>query len=202
MTGILPELLILRHGETEWNATRRMQGDLDSPLTAKGREQAALQGAILRAIGAQDHAVISSPQGRALHTAGIALGRPRGEIATDPRLREIGIGDWAGVRLEDIRLQRPDLFGAPLGWYGQAPGGESLEAVGARVGSLLETLDAPTIIVTHGITSRVLRCCATGRSAADFADVEGGQGVVFRVRDGQIERLTAPPGAGNAASST
>ena len=105
-----PELLILRHGETEWNREGRMQGALDSPLTYVGRAQALAQGAALRAAGIGPVRWFSSPQGRALETARLASGEAR--VTADDRLREEsqphrhvdrhGVLDHAGVGGEAI----------------------------------------------------------------------------------------------------
>lgn len=184
-----PELFILRHGETEWNRAGRMQGGLDSPLTARGAAQAEAQGRILRAFGIGGIGWISSPQGRARQTAEIARGAG---VETDDRLREIGMGDWAGLLREEIAASVPDLFApdaAPLAWYGHAPGGETLDAVAARVAAFLATLDGPRVVVTHGITSRMLRCAALGLPPEMFRHLEGGQGVVYRIGPSIYERL-------------
>ena len=63
-----PELYILRHGETEWNATNRMQGRLNSPLTDKGKRDATRQGNILRGLNLSGFSFLSSPSGRAFQT--------------------------------------------------------------------------------------------------------------------------------------
>ena len=97
MSRDIPALLILRHGETEWNRAGRMQGALDSPLTETGRAQARRQGVILRAFGIEGWRWVASPQGRAAQTAAIAAQGLDLEIATDDRLKEIGIGDWTGA---------------------------------------------------------------------------------------------------------
>lgn len=190
--SLIPELLILRHGETEWNRIGRLQGGLDSPLTERGREQARHQGAILRAQpGIERFAWRSSPQGRAMQTAELARGEGQGALIPDDRLREIGMGDWAGARRDDLEAQHPELFqGAFLAWYDHAPGGEGLRGLADRVAGFLADLSAPTVIVTHGITSRVMRCLATGRPHTDLGLVEGGQGVVYRIRGGVSEKLT------------
>ena len=198
MTAALPELLILRHGETEWNRAGRMQGALDSPLTDRGRAQAAAQRAILHrhgVLGGQGgHAIITSPQGRALATARIiAQGTTAGRPRTDARLREIGMGRWTGRARADLAAIHPEFFAAqapPLGYYDHAPGGEGLGPLAARLRGFLSGLRGPAVIVTHGITSRVLRCLALGLPIADFGRLDGGQGVVYRISGRRYEKLT------------
>ncbi|MBB3712512.1 putative phosphoglycerate mutase [Limimaricola variabilis] len=189
---ILPEILVLRHGETEWNAARRMQGGRDSPLTEYGRAQARAMGAMLagRGVTTVTHRLLSSPQGRAVETARLAFGVAP-EI--DIRLREIAMGDWSGLTRAEIDARWPGPQGEHfLDFYARAPRGEGFDALWARCADLLAALDRPTILVTHGMTSRVLRTIATGRGRADLAALPGGQGVVFRIAHGRHDMLRAP----------
>ncbi len=95
-------LYLLRHGETEFNLEGRLQGQQDSPLTARGRAQARAHGALLKTLIAEPEAwrVVASPLGRTMDTARLAcaeLGLPEAAIETDPRLKEIAFGDWEGL---------------------------------------------------------------------------------------------------------
>ncbi len=186
-----PELLILRHGETEWNRAGRMQGALDSPLTDRGRAQARAQGDILRDFGIETWSAFASPQGRAAATAEIALGQTHA-ITLDPRLVEIDIGRWNGEMKTQIMADAPHLFDDPDGmiWYDQAPGGEGLAGLEARAAQFLNDLTGPCVVVTHGITSRVMRCILLGRAAEEFDQMPGGQGVVYHLRDGVQKQLS------------
>jgi broad specificity phosphatase PhoE len=187
----LPDVLILRHGETEWNLEGRMQGDRDSALTETGRVQAERQGAILRGIGVDGWPWFSSPQGRAMTTARIAARGLAVEIVPDARLREIGVGGWVGLLRGEIMARNPQLFGTDgLGWYDHAPGGEGLKALEQRARAFLQSLTGPAVIVTHGITSRVIRCVAQGLPVEAFDRLEGGQGVVFHIRKGESRLLS------------
>lgn len=189
-----PDLLVLRHGETEWNKAGRLQGHLDSPLTALGEAQARRQGEILAAFGADENwRWLTSPQGRARRTAEIAKGGGGARSGMDERLAEIGIGPWAGRMRDDLMSAHPELFkDNPLHWYDRVEGGEGVRALAARLSSLLEELDQPTVLVTHGITSRVLRCLATGQPWDAYVDVGGGQGVVYHIRNGESEMYDRP----------
>ena len=179
----MPELFILRHGQTEWNAAGRLQGGYDSPLTALGHQQARAQQAILAACDLEGFQVLSSPLGRALETAKIAL--PGQKIHRRHALREIGIGAWAGVLVSDLPQ---DARGNPsadgdLALYRSAPGGEGLGALFTRCQRFLQEIDRPSVLVTHGITSRMLRAILLGRGGDDLTDLDGGQGVVFKIKD-------------------
>ena len=181
-----PDLLILRHGETEWNLAGRMQGERDSPLTARGRAQAATQQCLLQRFGIEGWTPWTSPQGRALATAQIALGPRAAELRPDARLREITMGAWTARKRSEIAATVPHLFRteADLSWYDHAPGGEGLESLYARTGAFLSDLDTPAVIVTHGITSRMLRCHALGLEPGAFDTLPGGQGVVYHLSRG------------------
>lgn len=178
-----PDLYLMRHGESEWNAEGRLQGRLDSPLTARGRAQAQHLAGLVAGAGALR---ISSPQGRALQTAGIVFGDAG--FTTDDRLCEIDIGPFAGQRGEDLRAAHPDLFAPPrLGWYDRIPGAEGYAGLAARCRAFLNSLDGPAVIVTHGITLRMLRLLAMGRGMAEFEDLPVEQGGVHVIRGGRHE---------------
>ena len=186
-----PELYILRHGETEWNAEGRMQGTLNSPLTAIGREQAKRQGAILRDIDLTGFDIISSPQGRAFETAAIALARQVNHVHTDPALREIGVGAWTGKLRKELSkgmdvVEGPD---GALELYELAPEGEGFVALEARCTAFLDQLNGPSVLITHGITSRMLRSIATGLDRSGMAGIGGGQGIVFHLENDVQKRL-------------
>lgn len=177
-----PELYILRHGETVWNAENRMQGWLNSPLTPNGEMQAARQGEILRSCDLDGYVFFSSPSGRAFQTAGIAAASLAAELHTDSRLREIGVGEWAGRLRDELPLgEGPDAF---MKQYEDAPGGEGFDALYARCTAFLDDLQGPSVIFTHGITSRMLRTILIGPDALTSAGVGGGQGVVYHVKNG------------------
>ena len=180
----LPELWILRHGQTEWNVAGRLQGLLDSPLTETGHAQAAAQGRILAGILPREVAVISSPSPRALTTGRIAM--PGQEITQDPRLSEIDLGAWQGHSLSDILATHPEVEAEtdPNLWKFHAPGGESLPEMEARVRSFLADLSGPSVLVTHGVTSRLMRCLILGLPVTALSGLPGGQGVVHHLRDG------------------
>ncbi|PUB19112.1 histidine phosphatase family protein [Yoonia sediminilitoris] len=182
-----PELYILRHGQTVWNAEGRMQGELNSPLTAKGRTDAARQGEILATRRLKGFGFFTSPQGRAFQTAGIALAHLADTIRTDDRLREIGVGDWTGLLRDDLPM--PDVPDPFIAQYEMAPGGEGIAALEVRVRAFLADLAGPAVLVTHGITSRVLRCVVVGNAALEAANIHGGQGCVYHLKDGQQKLL-------------
>lgn len=188
-----PPFYVLRHGETEWNRAGRFQGAANSPLTETGRVQARAQGELLRTIDLDVVQIFVSPKGRAFETAAIALSGRVPLLRTDDRLREIDIGDWTGARHDELRgvtgSTRPDTPDGALAIYDHAPGGEGFAGLRARCESFLADLTGPTLCVTHGITSRMLRALALGLPPARLGELPGGQGVIHIVRDGQHETL-------------
>ena len=194
MNKTYPDLLIMRHGETEWNREGRMQGALDSTLTRLGRQQAAEQHAILKRIGIDGWRVLSSPQGRALQTAEIAVAG-LGEIETDDRLAEITVGTWSGRLRQDCLAELPsdavveDTPDGALALYEYAPHGEGFEALRIRAQSLLDSLTGPTVLITHGITSRMLRAIILGQATENLGKLPGGQGVVYSLSGGVQTKL-------------
>ncbi|MCK0094782.1 phosphoglycerate mutase family protein [Yoonia sp. F2084L] len=176
-----PELYILRHGETIWNAENRMQGELNSPLTEKGLRDAARQGAILAELELKRFAFLSSPQGRAFQTAGIALAGIADHIRTDDRLREIGVGDWSGL----LRDTLPTPKRPHTSQYEIAPNGEGFARLKLRCQDFLSDLSGPAVLVTHGITSSMIRGLVVGEKAHAVPDTHGGQGRVYHLKDGE-----------------
>ena len=104
------------------------------------------------------------------------------DIRTDDRLREIGMGAFAGQFRTPLMAQEQIRDGFAL--YERAPGGEGFAALHARCTAFLNSLSSPAVLVTHGITSRMLRVVLSGRPIGDVARMGGGQGVVYAVQGG------------------
>jgi probable phosphoglycerate mutase len=154
-------LVMLRHGQTEYNAASRMQGQLDTELSELGREQAVATAEVLAK--RQPLVIVSSDLRRALDTA-VALGERAGQpVLVDTRLRETHLGDWQGMTHLEVDAASP---GARLAWRDNARwaphGGESRVDVAARSLPLVEELVAqqaewgrdeperPVALVAHG----------------------------------------------------
>ena len=182
-----PPLYILRHGETEWNALGRLQGHHDSRLTPLGQAQAAAQHQILAGEDLRGYKALSSPQARALQTAEIAMKGLIDPVQQDDALREISLGDWAGLDRATLIEETGAQDGFDL--YELAPKGEGFQGLHERCETFLATLKGPSVLITHGITSRMLRLILTGNPISALRDMPGGQGVVFRVEGGQQKRL-------------
>jgi len=165
-----------------------MQGRLDSPLTELGQTQARQQGKILRGLGlgGSDITCLCSPQGRAAHTADLALQEIDRKAKPDARLCETDMGDWQNRLNADLLTHCPDDLWQDLGpaWYFfNVPGGENYADNRARCKALLDELDGPAILVTHGITSKVLRGVWLGLNYRDTVLLPGGQGCVYQMKE-------------------
>lgn len=191
-----PDILVMRHGETEWNRVGRMQGWMDSPLTDFGMAQAQQQKTLLVGLdfSLSHWMAYSSPQPRALHTAAIALSGSAHNVQTDERLREIDVGDWAGLQ-RDVIKDRVAVQGyncaGPLDHYDHTPG-ENFDDLHSRCRAFLDHLTGPALIFTHGITSRMLRVVALDMPVGQLADVAGGQGNILGVIGGQSVAFDVP----------
>ena len=186
-----PEVLVLRHGQTEWNAAGRLQGHLDSPLTEIGLRQAQRQNETLLDYDLDGFRFITSPQGRARKTAQLALAGIVAEIETSEELKEINMGQWSGITRAEIAAERKmrlqDL--GELQIYDWTPGGETTAQLFARCARFLVQLTGPAVLVTHGMTSLCLRLCALGWGLDRLADLPREQGVVYRVKAGRHDEL-------------
>ncbi|HEX3416613.1 MAG TPA: histidine phosphatase family protein [Stellaceae bacterium] len=195
-------ILLVRHGETEWNRQRRNQGRFDSLLTERGIAQANAIGRLLAALpnAAAAH-IVASPLGRARRTAEIIRDHldHAPKLGFDGRLRELSIGAWDGLTYSEIATCAPGIFDGDgrSEWCFRSPDGERYEGFAARVGHWLsEPVDAPlTIVVTHGMVSRVMRglYARLPREAALMLPVP--QDKVFRLSNGAIEEIPVRPPA-------
>ncbi|AOY01180.1 histidine phosphatase family protein [Jeongeupia sp. USM3] len=189
-------IYLLRHGQTEFNTVRRLQGRCDSPLTALGREQAQAMGEALKdEIGSIDGwAMRVSPLARAQASAALvaaALGLPAAAMTTDERIIEVGFGDWEQQLREDLVTQRPELETAP-DWHFHSPNGEQLADVLARIDAFLADPALPQrlIVVSHGLFGRLLRARYLGLSGDALFSGEMPQDAFFRLAGGEVTRIT------------
>ncbi len=189
-------LYLLRHGETEFNLEGRLQGQQDSPLTARGRAQARAHGALLKTLIAEPGTwcVVASPLGRTMDTARLPcaeLGLPEAAIETDPRLKEIAFGDWEGLTWAEAEARYPDLWAARERdrWGFAAPGGESYEMVAVRARAFLGEARGNTIVVSHGGTGRVLRGLYSRLAPSEMRTLEQPQDALHRLPQGTVARI-------------
>jgi glucosyl-3-phosphoglycerate phosphatase len=193
----MPDRLILvRHGESTWNAEERLQGQLDPPLSDRGREQAR---ALLPVVDAMpDGRVVCSDLSRARETAELLGLRPR----FDARWREIDVGEWGGRPAAEIDAQSPEL----TNWRGgprTAPDGEPWSAFASRVGRALDVLIAAGgswLVVCHGGCIRVAVAHVTGADALRLGSTPNASATVFEL--GERPRLLVYGAVPNGALPT
>lgn len=162
----MPLIYLVRHGQTDWNAQYRLQGQIDTPLNETGRGQARRNGeALVRLIDDPAHFdFVASPLGRTRETMEIireAMGLPEEIYRSEAILKEINFGNWQGQTWDQLRTERPEEIEARFTdpWNTVAPGagGESYAMLSARAVSWLEGVRKDTVVVTHGGINRCIR---------------------------------------------
>jgi broad specificity phosphatase PhoE len=188
-------ILLVRHGETEWNRTRRIQGWGDSPLTPRGVAQAEAMGQALRALPeAEGLPVVASPLGRARRTAEI-IQAARADLAPirfDERLKEVSVGAWDGLDRGEIEALSPGIFDGDgrHEWYFRTPDGETYDEFAGRIAAWLADVgDQVLIAVAHGIVTRVLRGLYANLPRPVALSLPVPQDVIWRLADGRIEEI-------------
>jgi broad specificity phosphatase PhoE len=151
-------LIVWRHGNTDWNANHRVQGQTDVPLNALGRQQAVDAAELL--IKMKPDVIVSSDLRRAADTAAALAALTGLSIRHDERLRERFFGSWQGLTMTEVADQHPEQYARWTG--GQEVGGdvESLDDLGKRVAEALLDAAAPApsggtvVVTTHGAAAR------------------------------------------------
>lgn len=161
----MTKLLLVRHGETDWNREGRWQGGSDTSLNDLGREQAQTLAAEL---DGDIDAIYSSDLARARETAEIIAAKVGREVRLDPRLRERGFGAWEGLTGPEIE----ERFGEALRLWRAGDGAgaedaESFEQFSERVNDFVSDIvqahpGEQVLVVSHGGSIRVIHAAATG----------------------------------------
>jgi len=176
----LRRLILLRHGQTDYNVAGRMQGHLESMLTATGLEQAVRVAPAVA--GMTPERLVSSDLRRAVDTAdavGAACGLP---VKVDPRLRETHLGQWQGLSVDEVEAGWPGAIAtwrSDPGWA--PPDGESRIEVVRRARPVIDELDAefegpPTatvVLIAHGGLIAGLVSGLMGLPAAAWPSIGG-----------------------------
>jgi broad specificity phosphatase PhoE len=199
-------ILLVRHGQSEWNAIGRWQGWANPPLSELGRQQAWNAAG---AVGAVD-AIVSSDLQRAMQTALViseAIGV--GPVFTDEALRERDVGEWTGLTKDEIEERWPGSYDAwRTGGMPTPPGGEHNDTIIERVVGALRRIGiefdgGEVLAVAHGGVIRLLEryhgidkpppCPNLGGVTVDVRgdDLEVGDRVLLL--DPSTDQVTAPP---------
>ncbi len=196
-------LILVRHGESEWNRAGRIQGQVNSPLTDLGINQAKatrdyLSGILLN----QQLEIYTSPLDRALQTAEIiaqGIDHPSSKIIIEERLNDFNVGEISGTfgwdkvaeifpEQAQLRLQDPMRF--------HPSGGESGAEFEARLRSLLEDLkDDGTLklMVSHGIVNKFIRGILKNLSGKEMVELGESQNTIYRLEEGEETEIKIPP---------
>jgi broad specificity phosphatase PhoE len=168
----MTEILLVRHGETEWNAEEIFRGRADVNLNEKGFVQAKLLGEYLS--NSRLEAVYSSPLQRALRTAE-TIARPHSlSVRTEPALVDMDYGEWQGMPLTEVKKIYKDLY---IKWEKtpecvKFPGGEGLDDVKNRavatVNKIVKKHKGSLVLVSHRVVNKVLICSMLGLDNSHF----------------------------------
>ena len=191
----MTELYLVRHGETDWNASRRIQGITDVPLNDTGRAQARRTGALLAT--REWDAIVASPLSRALETARLA---GFGELVqVDPDLHEWNYGPYEGLTTAEIRESVPGWSV----WTHPIPGGETADEIAARVDRVIARVRAApgdAALFAHGHVLRVLTARWLGLPPTDGRLLALGTATVsvlgWERETAVLERWNAPASEG------
>jgi len=164
MNTATPTIYFVRHGQTEWNAHRRLQGQTEIPMNDFGRSQ-VIANAHKLATAMDDPDIfdyVSSPISRACETLQIlqqTLGLPTGNIQIDDRLKELHYGEFTSHTWEELRKIRPDdvMQRFDNTWDYVIPRGECYAQLSRRVLSWLHEVKKDTVVAAHAGVSRVLQ---------------------------------------------
>lgn len=186
-------LILLRHGQTEYNATRRMQGQLDTELSAVGVEQARAAAQLMKDAGVTR--IVSSDLSRARRTAEIVAATLGLEVSEDARLRETHLGEWQGLTHREVDDWSE---GIRAHWRNNAdwapPAGESRLDVAKRARPVVDELLASyddwegnaVLFVAHGGTISALTSNLLGLDVAQYPLFKG-------LKNTNTSRLSAMP---------
>ena len=185
--------IFVRHGQTDWNAEHRIQGQTDIPLNDRGRAQARANGEKL--VDLQVPAATPffvSPMDRSQETARIvrtAMGLDPTDFTTVPDLRELTFGDWEGQTLVEVWTADPDPVEDRKDdkWNYVPPGGESYAQLADRIRPILKTLPEQAIVVSHGGVMRTV--------IQHFTDLTQDEAAVLEMHQDKVWRWNGSSGA-------
>jgi broad specificity phosphatase PhoE len=177
------QVILVRHGQTDWNQEGIFRGRIDVKLNAAGIDEAGIIGAKLS--GVDPDAVYSSPLSRALETArSIASFRDKRVTILD-ELVDFDFGAWQGLSREEAKARYPRVFAK---WEktpekARIPGAETLDGVRKRVLGGLDSIraahpDGKVVIVSHGLINKVLLCAVLGLANSNFWKIKQDNGAI------------------------
>ena len=190
----MKRLYFVRHGQTEWNAARRAQGQMNSDLNDLGRRQADANGRLLKDHGVQ--ALFASPLGRTRQTTEIVQRHVPIEAMFDERIMEWDCGDWSGHTWDDVQAKWTEEWAALEAdrFHYRGPGCENFPDMIARTKPFLADVLARPFdeigIVSHGLIGRVMIGVLMNFSESEMLKYTQPNDVVYRVC---VPRETSQP---------
>ncbi|MCA1444556.1 histidine phosphatase family protein [Ensifer sp. IC4062] len=184
-------IYLLRHGETVWNTLGRFQGQKDSPLTARGIEQADFIAKVLCRELSEDlrsFEIQVSPLGRTRQTAGRVKRALSLVSIEDTRLMEVTAGSWDGMTKFEIDSEFPgalddsDVFD----WYFRSPDGERFDDACNRAKAWIADIQRPTVAISHGLFGRIIRGVYAGLSKGEMLELPVPQDGFYRLHEGDF----------------
>jgi probable phosphoglycerate mutase len=196
-----PPIFFVRHGETDWNRERRIQGQIDIPLNDLGHQQSAAIARGLRELaGAAPLArFIVSPLTRARQTMGYVareFGIAEAQVQAEAAVTELAFGIWEGKTFAELKTHPSYPKSPEARFVWRPPEGESYADGHERLKQWIGRLDGPTVIVAHGAIGRCLIGLVSGLAPAELVAVRTPQGSFSRLENGRIDWFDAD---GNAA---
>jgi broad specificity phosphatase PhoE len=171
----MTELILARHGQTEWNVEEVFRGRIDIELNQTGIKQAELLAESLS--GLKIEAVYSSPLKRALKTAEAVARRHRLKVEASPGLIDCDFGQWQGLSLREVKDKYEKLYEqwAESPQLVKIPGGESLDGVRERalavVNGVIAKYSGAVVLVAHRVVNKVLICALLGLDNSHFWNI-------------------------------
>jgi uncharacterized phosphatase len=196
VTAVPTTILLVRHGETDWNRDNRFQGRADPPLNDTGRSQA--RGLASQLAAEPVGSIYSSPLRRAHETAEILAGAFGLDPNPSPALMEVDVGSWSGLTRAEVEARYPEGYRRWLEWHTGWDDGETYEELGLRVVAGLHELAGRhpgerVLVVTHGGPIRSAIAASLGvafvEARREIGIVDNCTVVELSIRDGVLERL-------------
>ncbi|MFE8702992.1 histidine phosphatase family protein [Cytobacillus sp. FJAT-54145] len=190
-------LYVTRHGETEWNVQKRMQGHLDSNLTAEGLLHAELLGKRLASV--EFEAVISSPSVRTMQTSEKIIGDRTLPLKKDERLKEIHLATWEGKTHDEIKAMAPNDFdnfwNNPLEFRNDP--GESFYDVKSRVETVIKDIEKTyqsgnVLVVSHAVVIKTLLMICKNNTLDTLWDppfINGTSLSIIKIQNGKMDLI-------------
>ena len=171
----MTEIILVRHGETDWNVAEVFRGRIDIELNKTGTKQAELLAEYLRDL--KIAAVYSSPLKRALKTAEMMAGYHNLDVGIAPGLIDFDYGEWQGLSHEVVKNRYKELYAEWIKNPHQVkmPAGESLNDVRRRATSVVDSVvarnEGTVVLVAHRVVNKVLICNLLGLDNSHFWNI-------------------------------